>query len=492
MNTAGRFNASGISNFGGGQFNNNGKVAVGAASATPASATLGGLAGFNNAGTISMANGHANDSATISGNYNGTGAAQLDMDLIPGASISTDKLIVGGSATGVTAMSLMLPAGSQPLFNSGTVIVQAGAGSSAGAFGIAAESVNAGLVRYDVTYDALTARYSLVAAPSDAAYAMLSFGTAERNLWNKSADAVSAQMQSRRDALWSMGGAAPTAKFWMTMAGSVDRVDGSRNFGTLGQQHVTDTSYRQDYFGGQIGLGLSGGVNSRGGFSFGVTGGYNNSRVKLGGGTDSIGFHAINGGAYSSVTLGNIFINALGKYDYYWADADSLSGGYQAKLKGNAYGARGEFGFRFGGDSFFVEPVAQISYLRTALDRFNVAGTSVRFDDRDGLHGKAGARLGGVTSIGADTKMSFYAGGNYVHDFRGEGRVIFTNSGGSYAVSRDRMHDYGEAVAGINIASSRTVSGFMEANYSRSFKNGSSVNGKLEGVGGRAGINFKF
>ena len=154
--------------------------------------------------------------------------------------------------------------------------------------------------------------------------------------------------------------------------------------------------------------------------------------------------------------------------------------------------ARGEIGMRFGGDSVFVEPLAQISYLRSSLDAFSVAGTTVNFEHRDGLHGKAGARIGGVSTISENTRMSYYAGASYVHDFKGESAVTFANSGGIYTVSGYRMPDYGEGVAGISIASGRSVSGFMEATYSRTFKNGAGAVASLEGVGGRVGLTAKF
>jgi len=493
INNVGTFNARGTSSFGpGDRFNNSGLVTVGATSLVPVSATFAGLGTFDNTGTISMQNGHAGDTLTLGGNYIGSGNALLALDAAPGAVINADRLIVGGSATGFTSVDVVLPTGSQPLFNTGTVIVQTGAGSSANAFGVTADTANAGLVRYDIAHNPLAATYSLVAVPGDPAYNMLGYGTAERNLWNKSADAVTAQMQSRRDALWSLGDAAPAGKLWVTMGGSVEKVDGTRDFGMAGQPHLTNTGYKQDYFGGQMGLGLSGGVSTRGGFALGVTGGYINSRAKFGGTADRIDFDAVNGGVYASFTSGNLFMNALGKYDYYWAKATSFGGGYEVNTKGSAYGARGEVGLRFGGDSFFMEPLAQISYVHTSLDPFNVQGTDVSFDGRSGLRGKAGARIGGVTTIGSEAKMSFYAGANYVHGFKDESQVTFSNGGGTFTALRDRMPDYGEAVVGLTIASNTSVSGFIEANYTRTFKFGTGDNAKLEGAGGRVGINFKF
>ena len=493
VNNGGTFNAAGSSSFGlGDVFNNTGVVTVGAASIVPASANLGGLANFNNSGTITMVNGRVGDNLTVAGNYVGSGNALLAVDIAPGALVPADTLTILGTATGSTSVVIARQLGSQPVFNTGTVIVQAGTGSSANAFAVAPASVNAGLVRYDVTYNALNTAYSLVASPSDAAYHMLGYATAERNLWYKSADAVTAHMQSRRDALWSLGGAATAGKFWLTMAGSVDNVHGARDFGTLGQGHVTDTSYQQDYFGGQLGLDLSGGVGSRGGFAMGITGGYIRSQDTLGHSADSIAFDAVNGGAYASFTSGNIFFNALGKYDYYWADAQSPAAGFNANLHGESYGARGEMGIRLGGDAFFVEPLAQASYIRTSLNPFAVNGTSVAFDDRNGLRGKAGGRIGGVTAIGGENRLSYYAGASFVHDFKGRSRVTFANPGGTVTVMGSRMPDYGEGVAGISIASSRSVSGFMEATYTRTFGSGLGAINSFEGVGGRAGITAKF
>lgn len=493
VNNSGNFNAVGNSQFGAGdRFNNAGRLTVGANSAVPVAVTLNGLPTLVNSGNITLVNGHTGDTLTTTGDYVGTGDAQLAVDARAGPGSPADRLIIGGSATGLTRVTIVTPDGSDPLFNSGTVIVTAGAGSSAGAFGLPTEAINSGLVRYDVVYNPGTLSYSLVAAPGDAGYNTARYGTIERNLWNKSADSISAHMQSRRDALWSMGGTPPAGKFWLTMAGSTDTVHSKRDFSRFGQGRMTDTSYRQDMFGGQLGLDLGGGVGSRGGFALGLTGGYINSRARFGNSPDSLSVDAINGGAYFSFTQGNIFANGMGKYDYYWANASSQTANFNRKLRGHAYGARGELGLRFGSDSIFVEPLAQFSWTKTSLDGFAVRGTSVTFDDRDGMRGKAGARIGGLTSLNDDTKMSFYVGGNYVHEFKDETGVTFANGGGAYTTAGYRVPDYGEAVAGLSIASGRSVSGFMEAAYSRSFKDGASAIETRHGVAGRAGITVKF
>lgn len=489
VNNLGTFNAIGSSTFGAGSvFNNAGTVGINTGSAVPVAASLSGLTTFNNSGLIDLRNGTGGNTLTIGGNYVGSGNSAVALEVGGG---TVDSLVIGGNATGTTQVSVSRAPGTTPIFGSGDIIV-AGAGSSAGAFVVAPGSVNAGLVRYDVAFNSATGAYTLVATPSDAADNMARFGQIERSLWNKSADAVTARMQSRRDALWTQGEGSVSGKFWMTMFGGVDNTYSRRDFGALAQGRVTNTSFRQDAFGGQIGLDFGGGVGERGGFAFGLTGGYLNSSSRFGNGPDSLDVNAINGGAYMSFTSGNIFVNGLAKYDHYWMDADSATGGFQRDFTGHSYGARGEVGIRLGGDRFFVEPLAQLSWVHTSLGRLSVLGTDVDFNQRDGLRVKAGGRVGGVTSLGGESRMSYYLGASYVHDFRREGDTTFSNAGGTYRVVGLRSPDAIEGVAGINIASNRMVSGFMEANYIRSFNGAANATGKIEGAGGRAGINIRF
>jgi hypothetical protein len=491
VNNVGTFNAVGDSTFGpGSQFNNTGTVTVGAGSATPASVSLSGGT-FNNGGLIDLRNGRVGDVLTINGNYVGAGNAAVALEAAQGAAVANDSIVVNGSATGRTLVTVTQGPGSTPVFNSGTVFVTGGAGSTAGAFVVAPNSVNAGLVRYDVAYNGATGTYSLVASPGDAANNTMRYGTIERNLWNKSADAVSAHLQQRRDALWAQGDGGATGKFWMSIAGNVDRTRNIRDFSGVGRN--TDTGYSQTSVGGQVGMDISGGVGERGGFSFGVTGGYINSVANFRSGPDSLNTNAVNGGAYVSFTSGNVFINGLAKYDYYWMDVDSGLGGYSRGLHGHAWGARGEVGMRLGGDRFFVEPLGQLSWVNSTLNRFSVQGTTVDFNDRDQFRVKAGGRVGGVMPLGdGPTRMSYYLGASYVHDFRREATVTFSNAGGTVNRAGYKTPDAIEGVLGWNIASNRAVSGFMEGTYTRSFHGDDVTGQRTEGFGGRAGVNVRF
>lgn len=212
----------------------------------------------------------------------------------------------------------------------------------------------------------------------------------------------------------------------------------------------------------------------------------------FGGMIDYIVFDVVNGGVYVSFILGNIFINVLGKYDYYWVNVQSLMVGFDRKFYGYLYGVCGEVGIWLGNNLFFIELFVQIFYVWILFFLFFVQGISVIFDDCDGLCGKVGVCIGGVIILGEDIKLLFYVGGNYVYDFKDESLVIFVNVGGMFNVVGFCMLDYGEVFVGINIVLNCVVSGFIEGIYIWIFYNGLGEVNWFIGVGGCVGINVKF
>lgn len=473
-------------------FNNSGTVLVGSGATAVVAPVFTGLETFNNTGgLVDLRNGRAGDTLTLPGTFAGSGNSRLGLDIALGAPTTNDRLIIGGAASGQTQVLLNQTSG-QAAFDPGTVIlVQAGAASNADAFDLAGGFQDSGFVRSEIVYNPTDFSFRLAGAPSDAAFRTLNFVEGARNLWLKSADVVSGQLRAQRDALWAYGGGETSPRLWMQIHGSVETRQGARDFGTFGQSRLTDTGFEQDYFGGQIGLDIGGGSGEKGGFAFGVTGGYINSSLNFAGSPDRITFDAANIGVYGSYTSGNFFVNALGKYDRYWADMNMQSAGFSQDFEGDAYGARGEAGVRFGSDSFFIEPAASISYVKTDFDDFSVFGTQVSFDEEDGLRGRAGARIGGQIDM-FGSKAAFYLGGNYVHEFQGEDVVTFSSGGQTLSYVNQRPEDYGEALLGVSIGQANGVSGFIEGSYIRSFSDDDFGQLPIEGAGGRAGLRIRF
>jgi hypothetical protein len=139
-------------------------------SATGSTLNNAGTLGNNAGGTISMVNGRAGDVLTLPGTFSGSGDSRLTVDAQLGATPAVDRLIIGGAATGVTTIQLNPVAGSAPQFNAGTIVVQAGAASDAGAFQLPGVFVDQGLVRSELTYNPTDFSYQLTGTPSDAAF----------------------------------------------------------------------------------------------------------------------------------------------------------------------------------------------------------------------------------------------------------------------------------------------------------------------------------
>jgi len=477
---SGVYNANTGADFGAGTdtFTNSGTFRVLANSATAGTITLAGLETYNNSGLVDLRNGHTGDILSIPGAYKGSGGAMLALDVkLVGVGSTGDQLRIGGAATGSTLVALNA-LNTTPAVLGATVLVQAGAASSANAFFIADASVDQGLVQYGIAYNPTTFAYSLVGAPGVGVYRTAIFAEGVRNLWLQSGDAWTGHMRELRDNIAANGTGGAGGRIWAQTLGQVEERTNTRAITSLGVTSQVNLGYKQDYFGGQMGVDFG-----SGGFAFGVTGGYLNSNLNFANSADRINFDDVNGGVYANYSMGGFFINALGKYDYYWGRNNSQTGRYSRDMKGSIYGAKAEIGYRFG-TTLFIEPAASLSYTHADIGDFTVASGAFDFDAQDGVRGKGGARIGYTMSAGP-AKLSFYGGGNYVHEFKGEDRVSFVSGGQTVTFANTRMGDYGEGTLGLNIGSDHgKISGFFEARYA----NG----GDYEGYGGRAGVRFRF
>jgi hypothetical protein len=271
-------------------------------------------------------------------------------------------------------------------------------------------------------------------------------------------------MRELRDNIAANGPGGAGGRFWFQGYGENERRNNGQTYTFNGLTTAVDLGYDQDYYGFQMGMDLGAPVGDEGGFNFGITGGYQNSNMGFRNTADRINFNAVNGGVYASFTSGIFFLNALGKYDYYWGDNISPSGGYRSDVNGSVWGGRAEAGLRFGQD-FFIEPSASISYTNSDFDDLGLPSGNFAINDEDGLRGKAGARIGYVTDMGA-AKVTLYGGVNYVHEFQGRSNVVFTSGGRTVAFGSPDNSDYVEGTLGVNVGSAAgKISGFFEGRY---------------------------
>lgn len=485
VNNMGTFVVGPNPDFGAGTdlFANSGTVRFAPGATSPVSRIFTGLETFNNTGgLIELRNGIAGDTLSLPGTFNGSADSRLGLDVDLSGTGQADRLIVQGAATGSTR--LLVDYRGPGLLNSGVILVDGGAGTQAGAFRLDGGSRNFGLIETDLVFDAANNNFLLVGAPNAAVYRTAAFVEGARNLWHVSADAWSAHMRELRDGAWASGAGESGGRLWAQMHGAVEQRENVTDVSNFGLNRTLDLGYDQDYFGGQIGFDFGGAAGDDGNFALGITGGYVNSEMKFNGAVDRTRFDAFNAGGYVSINSGSLFANVLAKYDWYQVDTTSAIGQYSADFNGNAYGAKGEIGFRLGSDRFFIEPVGSIAYVRTDLDDLAVQNSTINFLDDEGLRGKLGARLGASFPSALLNTVTLYAGGNYVHEFKGDDSIDFTNNGRTVRIGNRAMGDYGEAVLGVNIGSKDGVSGFIEANGAKG--------SEFDAYGARAGLRFRF
>lgn len=134
VNNNGLFSTSGTSLFGLGVdvFNNAATI-----TAFNGATIFSGLETLSNSGTINMIDSAANDSLTTSGNYSGTnGTLRLDTVLGDDASL-TDRLVVGGSTSGFTGITVNNVGGLGAFTTGdGIMVVNVAGASAANAFGL--------------------------------------------------------------------------------------------------------------------------------------------------------------------------------------------------------------------------------------------------------------------------------------------------------------------------------------------------------------------
>lgn len=502
FNNQGDFNAGRVSQFGAGDdtVNNSGTIFAnagmdfGAGTDTlnnsgsfrvlpfrPAATTvaLTGLEAFNNSGLVDLRNGRTGDVLSTSGNFTGSGNSTLGLDVNFGAATTADRFNVGGAVTGSTTLALAITGDAR--LGNGPILVQGGAGTTANA--ITFGTTQAGLVQLELAF--ANNAFSLVGTPSDAAFRTTAFSGALRDLWYESAEAWSAQMREGRDTALVAEAGEAGARFWFQGYGRNRSRDQGGSFTAFGRTRTVDLSYDQDFFGGQIGMDFGGGVGEQGGFAFGLTGGYVDSHVNFEGVGDDLRMEAINIGGYARFSSGAFFVNALAKYDHILdVEARSLTADFNTDIDGDLYGASLEAGLRFGGAGFYLEPVATLSYVRSDLEGFAVRGTSVDFDDDNGLRGSAGARLGTTFGVAGGATANLYAGAHYVHDFAGNDEVVFASGADTVRIAALDDEDFVKALVGLNIAGGGNLSGFFEG--STEFLNDRSA------YGARAGVRLRF
>jgi hypothetical protein len=465
FNNAGSFRPVGTSDFGGGTdvLNNTGSIAINPGGAAPAAVTFTGLETLNNSGTIDMRNGRVGDSLTVPGTFVGSGASTLGVDV---GSTTSDRLVVGGAATGSTAV---LVSGLNGGFVNGAVVVDAGAGTSASAFTLG-NGGTVGIVDYSLVYNPTANDFAVYGLPGQAAVSPLLLIDGARQLTYRSSDAVSSHLDGVR------AGKA----FWMDAYGLTDERKGSYATTAFGQVVGYSLNNRQDFFGVQAGVDLLG---TETGTVAGITGGYGSSQLNVEAGAARVRYDAFNVGVYGRAAAGPLQVEGLAKYEHVRARYGDALAGIGDRSSADGFGGYVKVAAAFGSDRMTVAPFASLDYSNMNWKGLDLGVATADFDAADGLRGKAGAKVAAVVADGP-SRIKVYASGAYVHEFKGRDRMTLAGGGYSFAFRLPNTPDYGQAKLGVSIDQGENVSGFIEAQ--------GDFSGNYKGGGARAGLSLRF
>lgn len=408
INNAGLANVAGTTTLTGTTFNN---LAGGLVQATSGNATLAGITAFNNAGTISLADGATNDVLTLPGNYTGTGGARLRIDANPGLS-AADRLVIGGNAGGSTVVDVNF-VGNGPLFNpTGVLVVDAGGTGTANAFVIAPGDVQQGLLNYGIRQSGND--YFLTSNLDGSAAELSLLASAGPDMWYQSFDAYHDAIMGRQ------GNNAGEGKLgiWANLYMSRDKFGDETVTGTPFGQTVTYTQRAENHR-----RGAQGGLEYRGSmFTLGVTGGYEHNKPEFGPASE-LHIEGYNYGAYALFGMSNgIYGGVMVKRDDYDLEYRNSGRAFGFTSDAKSEGIDGELGLRFG-TGFKFDLNAGLSYVKTDIDDYADYGLNFSYEDMESLRGRAGVR------IIAEDYAGLFVGAKVFHEFRDNAYLLVANGG---------------------------------------------------------------
>ncbi len=468
----GTFMASGASDFGAGKdvFHNTGVVSVGTGATTGQSASLANLELFSNDGTIDLHNGHTGDVLSVSGTFTGGTGSKLLMDIAPGVA---DQLVVGGTATGKTLITLEGPTARTSVLGNPVLLIKAGAGTDEDAFAVANPDI--GMIHYGLKYVDGTG-FGLVPEAGGPVWHALHLSEGAEGLWMQSADAWSAQMTSLRDLPGT--GDLPQGQVWTQVYGqsTTHRGDGTTDF---------DIKSKQDASGVQFGAELVRREPTGDRFAFGLTGGYTEANSVFDASMEKGDTRSVNVGAYLSLRHGPYFFDTLASAaQQSFALSDPVNG-FNDTFNSTTLGLKAEWGMHLGGGFLSYEPVVSLGYARAGCSNLQALGQTLQFDTTETLRGALGLRLSGQVHFSGGSSLVYHAKVAATHDFLGENGVKFYSSEFVQHIGDDDRESFGRVIdlgVSYQTAHGMTFDASAEGDYGKS----------VSSVGGRLGVRFRF
>lgn len=411
-------------------------------------------------GTVSLGNGTTFNTLNVAGNFSGNDGTILFNTVLAGDSAATDKLIIGGDTSGSANVRVNNVGGAGAQTDKGIELIQVG-GASNGQFNLAGRAVGG---QYDYFLFKGTGTdgnwYLRSQLPTQPEPCEVDPTLPECNPVNPEPvlrpepGAYLANLQAAQT-MFRLGyhdrqAGQNSGRAWA-------RVDGSRNgFDAVSRQldirgnsqalTVGADVWRHDS-GSSVGVMLSSG-NATSTSTNALTGYYARGKVK----GEALGLYGTWRGG-----------NGADPYAGFYVDGSVQRAQFRNRVQGigladERYDSRAwqgavesGYAFRVGGASnggIYLEPQLQLGYNRWDSNRHTEAnGTVVTSEDADGLFGRAGLRLSGVTRWGnATTEVQPYIAAHWLHT-RAESQIRMDDEVVDARIPRSR----GEFSAGASL-----------------------------------------
>ena len=411
---------------------------------------------FTNAGTLTMLDGRAGDTATINGNFVGTGGT-VALDTVIGTDGSlSDELVINGNASGSTRLAINNVGGTGGLTTAnGIEVVDVTGTSTSDAFRLAA-AVGAGIYDYGLYYSSLTpnaddqnwylrstgelnASTQTVRPYADTLvnFAEATLGTLEQRtgnrVWPNGASQVAADLPS--DQVMKYAATGPIIRG----AGAWGRVGGQ--YGSFDPK--TGSPYTQSLGFLQAGYEGTAAETTAGDVTVGAfaTVGTSNAQVDIT--HDPVTGAVRSNGKITSTGYGlganltwlgddGFYADGIGQFTWYDTDLSNKAGGSNS---GWSSVLSLEAGKRFEmGSGWAIVPQTQLAWTHVDFSPFTDTNDApVSMGDGDSLKGRVGVRVENLTSwwnvIGPAKRLQLYGVVNLSYQFlNGTSVVVAGNS----------------------------------------------------------------
>jgi autotransporter family porin len=208
-------------------------------------------------------------------------------------------------------------------------------------------------------------------------------------------------------------------------------------------------------------------------------------------------------GAYWTFkSAGGFYLDLVGQKLWYGGDGYSVDGNnspnLKANVKGDGYLGSLEIGQSLKVSShWLLEPQAQLIRHGMRLKDIglpsvaaNTPATNVSFGKNDSTVGRLGIRLAGEYGIGGNHPWTPYVRANWWHGFDGNYQTSFSTPANVTTINTKTGYDTGEVGVGFTVALNENVSLYSEVDHR--FAMGSSASANSRGLAGSIGVRIGF